>query len=221
MIMRAFASTGKRFFLTRFQHWSSALAARKLRSKRGLKIQLGCGARPLAGWVNCDYCRNKFSKPDLCFDMRGRFPFADGSAAIVHSEHVLEHFAYPGESMHVLNESLRVLQPGGLFSVGVPDPGWVLPAYVNGGECGYFDWFHLHSGAPAPLHTRMEAVNYLFRQGGEHHFIYDEETLAALLKHAGFVNVRVRGFVPGRDTDDRMVGTLYMDAEKPGTLRNE
>lgn len=215
--MRAFASRLKWSVLARLQQWSSAVAARRHRSSRGLKIQLGCGAHPLAGWVNCDYCRNRFSKPDLCFDLTKRFPFSDGSAAIVHSEHVLEHIAYPDGSLHVLRESLRILEPGGVFSVGVPDPGWVLPAYVRGEECGYFDWFHGSSGAPAPLRTRMEAVNYLFRQGGEHQFIYDEETLAALLTHTGFVNVRRRSFDPARDTEDRKIGTLYLDAEKPGT----
>ncbi|HUG10155.1 MAG TPA: methyltransferase domain-containing protein [Opitutaceae bacterium] len=221
MKLRAIGSNTKWLVLARLQHWNSVLAARKFRSKRGLKIQLGCGARPLQGWVNCDYCRNRFSQPDLCFDLRNRFPFADGSAAIVHSEHVLEHIAYPGDSLHVLAESMRVLEPGGVLSIGVPDPGWVLPAYVNGSECGYFEWFQKSSGAPAPMRTRMEAVNYLFRQGGEHQFIYDEETLAALLARAGFVNVRRREFDPARDTEDRKIGTIYMDAEKRRTPINE
>ncbi|HEY5551012.1 MAG TPA: methyltransferase domain-containing protein, partial [Opitutaceae bacterium] len=121
--MRSFASKLKWSVLARLQQWSSAVAARGHRSARGLKIQFGCGAHPLDGWVNCDYCRNRFSKPDLCFDLCKRFPFGDGSAAIVHSEHVLEHIAYPDDSLHVLRESLRVLEPGGVFSVGVPDPG--------------------------------------------------------------------------------------------------
>ena len=65
----------------------------------------------------------------------------------------------------------------------------------------------------------MEAVNYLFHQGGEHEFIYDEETLGALLRHAGFVNVRRRGFDPSHDTRDREIGTLYMNAEKPDSRK--
>lgn len=219
--MKAHAARLKWLLLSKLQHVGSRIASRRYRSRRDLKVLLGCGSHPLPGWINCDYCRNRFSKPDLCFDLRNRFPFADGSAQIVHSEHVFEHIAYPGDSLHVLRESLRILEPGGTFSVGVPDPGWVLPAYLNGGECGYFEWFHNSSGAPAPLHTRMEAVNYLFRQGGEHQFIYDEETLGGLLRFAGFVNVRRRDFDPSRDNEDRRVGTLYMDAEKPEQTSND
>ena len=68
---------------------------------------------------------------------------------------------------------------------------------------------------PAWANTRMEQINYLFRQDGEHKFIYDEETLAGLMRRVGFTSIRRRGFDLDLDSASRSWGTLYMDATKP------
>ena len=41
---------------------------------------------------------------------------------LIYSEHVLEHFEYPRDARHILQECFRIL-PQGLLSVGVPDHG--------------------------------------------------------------------------------------------------
>ena len=40
-----------------------------------------------------------------------------------------------------------------------------------------------------PFRTRMEVVNFHFRQAGEHRFSYDFETLSRLLEECGFESV--------------------------------
>jgi predicted SAM-dependent methyltransferase len=47
--------------------------------------------------------------------------FADGTFAAVYASHVLEHFDYKDELQTTLNEWHRVLEPGGLLHVSVPD----------------------------------------------------------------------------------------------------
>ena len=61
----------------------------------------------------------------------------------------------------------------------------------------------------------MEDINFPFRQGEEHNFAYDFETLRYILEKSGFVQVKRRDFDPSLDSRDRELGTLYVDAIKP------
>jgi hypothetical protein len=58
----------------------------------------------------------------------------------------------------------------------------------------------------------MHALNYLFRQGSEHRYAYDYETLSAVIRSAGFGLCRKREFDPTLDEPRRRVGTLYVEA---------
>jgi hypothetical protein len=62
--------------------------------------------------------------------------------------------------------------------------------------------------------TELEHINCHFRQGTDHRFAYDFETLKMLIERSGFVNVRRREPDPDLDLEDRAFGTLYIDAEK-------
>jgi hypothetical protein len=63
----------------------------------------------------------------------------------------------------------------------------------------------------------MHLVNYSFRQGSEHKYAYDFETLARVLTEAGIIKVRRREFDPDLDSVDRRDGTLYVDGCKPAS----
>ena len=192
------------------RHRAGLRAARVYRGSVGLKLQLGSGPNPKPGWVNIDL----FYPADLNLDIRELLPFDDGSCSVIYSEHVFEHLAYPRETGQLLRESLRVLEPGGLFSVGVPDTEWPLRAFVQG-EDNYFQ-ISLKSGShPAWCTTRMHQINYHFRQGTEHKYAWDYETLAEVLRNAGFADVRRREFDPQTDAESRRIGTLYVDARRP------
>jgi hypothetical protein len=60
----------------------------------------------------------------------------------------------------------------------------------------------------------MESINYHFRQDGEHRFAHDYETLHHVLAEAGFRDIRRRAFDATLDTENRKIGTLYVDAVK-------
>ncbi len=174
-----------------------------------LKINAGCGPNIKAGWVNVDLSKNA----ELQLDLREPLPFRDGSASVIYSEHFFEHLEYPDEALRFLRESLRVLEPGGLFSVGVPDAEGMLHAYVyNDEEVFQTVRARWH---PAWCNTRMHNVNYHFRQGGEHEYAYDFETLARVLAEVGFVSIVGRAYNPDLDSEERQRGTVYIDARKP------
>lgn len=190
-------------------HRRSVRKAARLSNASPLMLNCGSGENLKPGWINIDI-GNKSA--DLQLDLRENLPFRDGSVSMIYSEHFFEHLAFPDEAKTFLTESLRVLIPGGRFRVGVPDTEWPLIAYVNGDE-EYFQ-FVRSQWHPAWCDTRMHHINYHFRQGAEHKYAYDYDTLAKLLTQAGFVSVELSDFDRELDCDHRKIGTLYVNAFK-------
>ena len=116
--------------------------------------------------------------------------------------------------MQFLAECCRVLEPDGLFSVGVPDTEWPLLEYARVKDDGYFRMVK-ERWHPAWCETEIEHINYHFRQGTEHRFAYDYATLEKALARSGFGEIRRRDFDPELDSEDRRIGTLYAEATKP------
>jgi predicted SAM-dependent methyltransferase len=179
-----------------------------------LRLHLGCGHVYKPGWINIDAYRLPPCTPDLLLDLRRPLPFPDNSSSEVYSEHVFEHIPYPQAATAFLRESYRVLAPGGRTSIGVPDPRPVLATYLADESGPYFDYFFNHPSVTRHLDTKMEGVNWLFRQGGEHQFIYDYPSLEKMLMRAGFVRIVRREFDPLRDSEPRRNETIYVDAWK-------
>ena len=191
-------------------HRAGVRVARRLQSP--IRLHLGCGETIRPGWVNVDLFE---PGADLRLDLREPFPFADGIALIVHSEHLLEHLDYPREVEHVLRESFRVLVSGGRFSVGVPDAARAVQLYTRNDRAEYAAFVASNPNYPPWLRIPMHGLNYTFRQFGDHKYAWDEEILAMALEAAGFVRVRRRAFDPELDSEHRRNGTLYMDGFKP------
>jgi predicted SAM-dependent methyltransferase len=196
-------------------HRASLQNADRYRAQGHLKLNLGCGSERKPGWINVDL----WSHADLQLDVREALPFVEGSVSIIYSEHFFEHLEYPAEIAHLLRESLRVLEPGGRFSVGVPDAEEALLQYAQGklpallqewSQDKNLRWFP-HWVWTTPMHY----INFFFRQGREHKYAYDLETLARVLTEAGFTDVKRRDFQPDLDSEHRRDGTLYVDAFKP------
>ena len=200
-------------------HRASLKRARRFVDRRGLKLNIGCGAKHKAGWVNIDLRQDA----DLQLDIRERFPFSDESVSTIYSEHFFEHLEYPTEVQHLLSESLRVLEPGGVFRVGVPDAGETLLRYARGEMPALMDQWSRDASLgwfpPWVWATPMHLVNFSFRQDREHKYAYDVGTLERVLTEAGLTDVSRREFDPGLDSADRRDGTLYVDGYKPGRDR--
>ncbi len=173
------------------------------------KLNLGCGPNPKPGWINIDLFD---SRADLQLDLREKWPFADASISHIYSEHVFEHFELHEEVAHFLSEARRVLQSAGLFYVGVPDTEWPLHAY---GDPGNQYWSFAKTVHPESCETQLDHINYHFRQGTEHKYAWDYETLDRTLRTFGFTDITRREFDPALDAESRKTGTLYIRAIKP------
>ena len=179
--------------------------------KTGLKLNIGCGSNRKQGWINIDLS----PEAELSLDMRERIPFDDGSAMIIYSEHFLEHLDYPKDAKHFLRECFRVLEPNGVFRVGVPDTLVPLLDYAGVGD-GRWLQACKNKGfwRPEWCKTPMDHINYHFRQDTEHRYAYDFETIENVLKETRFIEIEQCEFDPTLDTKSRERGTLYVHARK-------
>lgn len=106
-----------------------------------VRLNLGSGSRPIEGYYNVD--RKFDGAPEettgIChvgevFPLKFRNdpgPMADGAADEIRASHVLEHFSHR-QTLDVLREWVRVLKPGGVLKVAVPDFDKIVNYYVNG-----------------------------------------------------------------------------------------
>lgn len=96
-----------------------------------VKLNLGCGGRPLAGYINIDMDnldRLAERYPDAVFPEGVEvyqydvfnLPFPDGSVSLVKADSLLEHLSFL-EERKIFHEVKRVLAPGGCFEFSVPD----------------------------------------------------------------------------------------------------
>jgi predicted SAM-dependent methyltransferase len=189
---------------------------RALHTKKGLLVNVGCGPFGREGWVNLDL----FWSPGVTLrtDCRWRFPLADGSARGIHVEHYFEHLESSMERPRFLAECRRCLEPGGVLRIIVPDAAKYVAAYLAPG------WEMLNAvgcGGELPqatFATKMEALNHVFIQDGEHYGGFDAEYLRGTLKGAGFRDVEQVTWQQGRfpggaiDRDQHRPYSLFMEA---------
>jgi predicted SAM-dependent methyltransferase len=190
-------------------HRASLKKAKRFESERGLRLHFGCGSMIKTGWVNIDLYSEK---ADLQLDARDPFPFADGSVSLIYSEHFFEHLEYPDEALSFLKESWRVLALDGVLSMGIPDCELSVRSYVTGDE----DYYRHQREEKPPkwVTTPMDYLNRDFRQGREHKYAYDFQTLTRVLTEAAFTSIVRRAFNPELDSQHREWCTLYIEARK-------
>lgn len=178
-----------------------------------LHLNLGSGPRGLSdrAWLNVDGYRDR--NVDHLMDFVRPWPLPCAAFEGIFSEHVLEHFD-PEQGLFVLGECFRVLRPGGVIRIIVPDGEKIIGSYV-GNRKVLLD----HRGTVTGC--AMEAINSYFRQRYEHQNMYDFEYLAHQLRASGFVQPVKLAYGGGRDRavvlDDPAYEweSLYVEAVKP------
>ncbi len=171
------------------------------RDSRHLKVQLGGGAHEVEGWLNVDVHPGQ-----LALNARWGLPFGDGACQYVYCSHMLEHFFFRFESLPLLKEIHRVLEPGGVLRVVVPDIGQCLDAYNRNDKQFFEDRKKVWPWAEA---CRSQLEHFLEYAGANqfdisflsHKYGYDYETLQASLREAGFKHV-VRSHYMGSEHPD-------------------
>lgn len=181
--------------------------ARVLAGQREIRLHLGCGSERKAGWINIDLLGDPV---DVAWNLAKPLPFDSGSVAAIFHEHLLEHLPLRASDVF-MQECYRVLRPGGILRMGIPDAGRLIKSYA--GDRRYLE--ELHPGRP----TALLAVQELF-YWHRHCAMFDAETLDLLFRASGFLDPSPREFGDtdldqAPDTERRRAETLYMEARKP------
>lgn len=199
-----------------------------------IKLNIGCGGRPLLDYVNVDM--------DSLDDLRRRYPntkfpdgivlknldifslpYKDGSVEEVRADSLIEHLSFP-EEPKFFNEVKRVLKKGGIFRFSTPDFEHTVKDWLAAKD----DWKEFYrddSEAIAKQHwfgtytyARENRWGYLMAmifgsQNGEgqyHTNAYTEGKIRAMAKYLGF---EITSLVRERWKGDRDM-MLVVEAKK-------
>ncbi|MGA3309580.1 MAG: methyltransferase domain-containing protein [Xanthobacteraceae bacterium] len=180
--------------------------------RTGLYVQYGCGVCAPEAWVNFDASpRLRLERLPVLggivratvgklFPVTVRFgdivkglPLRDSSAAAIYCSHVLEHLARD-EITIALRNTLRILVPGGIFRLVVPDLHWRVCRYLAAAEANdpraadeLIDGCYL--GVRRGPKAFIDIAKGIWGRS-RHLWMYDFASLKLLLEDAGFVAIR-------------------------------
>jgi SAM-dependent methyltransferase len=92
------------------------------------RLNWGCGEHPEAGWINSDM--KELPGIDIVGDIREGLPLSDDYLDYIVSIHALPELPY-GDLTAALSELRRVLKPGGVLRLGLPDLERGIRAYLE------------------------------------------------------------------------------------------
>ncbi len=214
-----------------------------------MKINVGCGQAPTPGWRHFDNSPGlKLAKSPFLAGLLARarllnpsqaafveyarshriehgdavrgLPLPACSAEAIYSCHMIEHLSRFRAGLF-LEEAKRVLIPGGVLRLAVPDLGKLVRQYLEAGDAdGFMESSFLSQSPPETLSGRL---SFLLAGPRGHLWMYDESSLCRLLEAHGFAGVApvpagvTRIPDPGElDLREKESESFYVEAVKPG-----
>jgi len=212
------------------------------------RLNIGCGRSPTPDWINYDnspsvwmarwptlaslaarlglidqhalafvaFCRSHRIRHA---DAARRIPPADATVDAIYTSHMLEHLDRV-EARVFLAECRRVLKPGGILRLAVPDLRYIAYLYLRANDAnGFLSHLQFDLDKPRGLMARLHRM---LSGGRGHHWMYDRDSLLALVEAAGFAEVetmeegRTRIADPGSlDLNEREGDTFCLEARRP------
>lgn len=176
------------------------------------RLNWGCGGHTLPGWINSD--NKQASDINLSCDIREGLPLDPDSIDYVVSIHAFPEVPYDA-IVPVLSELKRVLKPGGVLRLALPD----LLKGVRAYERGDRDYFMVPDEDAKSLGAKL--VTQLIWYGYSR-TLFTFGFIQELLEKAGYVDVRECNYrqTASRhaaiiDLDNREQETLFVEAVKP------
>jgi ubiquinone/menaquinone biosynthesis C-methylase UbiE len=137
-----------------------------------LKINIGSNDRDLPGFINVD-CDEHGKNVDLKCDVSDMSFLPSSCADEIYASHILEHFPY-SQAQAVLDGWTRLLMPGGILYIAVPDFGSCVDLYK---KTGLSEWMVRFLYGDQEYKTAF------------HYNAFDRNRLGAMLKKSGYSDV--------------------------------
>jgi predicted SAM-dependent methyltransferase len=175
------------------------------------RLNWGCGTEPEPGWINSDIKEDP--AVDISCDILDGLPLEEGSIDYAVSIHALPELRYP-DLAPALMELRRVLAPGGVLRLALPDLDRAIEAYRAGDR----DYFLVPDEDARALGSKL-IVQMLWYGYSKSLFTFD--FVAELLDRAGFDGVRRCEFQQTHSPypeivslDNRREESLFVEARK-------
>lgn len=182
-----------------------------------MKLHLGCGERFIPGFIHIDLA--DYPHIDYKSDISNLPMFEDNSVDLIYCCHALEYFDRQ-EIQKILKEWYRVLKPGGILRIAVPDFEALVKVYAQ-----YNDLNKILG----PLYGRMVIKTPEGKKIIYHKTAYDFKSLKDVLESIGFKNVHrydwrdtihkdyddfSQAYIPHMDKEHGLLISLNVEGDK-------
>lgn len=144
-----------------------------------MKLHLGCWHRVFPGFINIDLC----DLPHIDYNSNiDKLPFIKTETVdYIYCSHAFEYFDLQ-KAHEVLKEWNRVLKPGGILRIAVPDFDKLIQVYS---ETGDINRILGPLYGKMSIHTENDIEVQLF-----HKIVYNFSLLEKVMLDSGFINIR-------------------------------
>lgn len=188
-------------------------------------INLGCGSIIKEGMINIDF----FFEKGIDYGADLRYPLRIPSNSIdgIVCEHTIEHILY-ADVENLLNECHRILKPGGILRIILPNISKFANAYSNGDQAWFDEWeriFFLSSPdakrSKRRIKSPLQALSFVMQDYG-HISAWDVPLLNRFLLDSGFSKAEEKSHRNGAieellidtNVEGRLYVSLYVEATK-------
>lgn len=184
-----------------------------------VRIHLGCGPRVIPGFLNVD--SRAWPHVNIVGDVADLSRIGSGSADLIYASHVLEYFDRQQAEV-VLKEWFRVLRPGGVLRLSVPDFDQLIAIYSHTNQL---------SNVLGPLFGRMTTGSDTHQEEFIYHrTVWNRSDLVTVLNQCGFVCPRdwnwretdhahfddhSQAYFPHMDKEGGIQVSLNLEANRP------
>ncbi|WP_062307740.1 class I SAM-dependent methyltransferase [Polynucleobacter sinensis] len=174
-------------------------------------VQYGCAWTAPESWRNFDasptlrferlpligklYVKNEKRFPSNVEygDITKGLPVNNNSCDAVYCSHVLEHLSLKDCKIALIN-TYKILKPGGVFRLVLPDLEYLIRIYIEKSRAGVgFPALEFMKASGLGLESRNRGIKGVFLSAfgnSQHFWMWDFQSLARELEHAGFGGIR-------------------------------
>ena len=162
------------------------------------RLNWGCGKRGEPGWINSD--QKAGLGIDISCDIREGLPIDTGSIDYVFSNHALPEVPY-NDLLPVIQELRRVIKPGGVLRLSLPDLMKGIEAYQRGDK----EYFLIPDEDAESIGAKL-IVQLIWY--GYTRTLFTEDFARELMEKAGFKDVTICAY---RQTSSRFEWITELD----------